>query len=175
MIGASVFDEATIRARVCELAAQISHDFAQRRPLLVGILTSSTVFLADLMRALSVSAEMDFIAISSYARERARGPGRPGVRIEKDLGVSVEGRHVIVVEDIVDTGLTLHYILRTLGARLPASLSVCALLDRPKRRIADVPIAYRGFTIPDVFVVGYGLDQRGRFRELPALYTLDSP
>lgn len=172
MIGESVFDEASIGTRVRELGAEISRDYARRRPLLVGILSSSTMFLADLMRALSVPAEMDFLAISSYARERTRGGGRPGVRIEKDLAVSIEGRHVLIVEDVVDTGLTLHYVLRTLSARLPASLSVCALLDRPQRRIAAVSIAYRGFEIPDVFVVGYGMDHRERYRELPALYAL---
>lgn len=168
-----VIDEATIAARVRALGADISRDYRDRPPLLVGILSSSVVFLADLMRALDISAEMDFIAISSYARERARGSGRPGVRIEKDLSQSIEGRDVVLVEDIVDTGLTLHYVLCTLAARLPASLAVCALLDRPKRRIAEVEITYRGFAMPDVFVVGYGMDQRERFRELPALFALE--
>ena len=173
MIAAPFLGEAAIAARVRELGAELSRDYAGRAPLLVGVLASSCVFLADVIRAMHEPAQLDFLAISSYARERARGSGRPGVRIEKDLSESIEGRHVIIIEDIVDTGLTLQYVLRTLSARLPASLAVCALLDRPQRRIADIKIAYRGFEIPDVFVAGYGMDRRGRYRELPGLHTLE--
>ncbi len=171
MIGDVLFDETALRTRVGELGAAIAHDYAFDEPLLIGILNSSAMFLADLARAVPIPSELDLIALTPYVRG-ATGPQR-AVRFEKDLSTSVEGRHCILVEDVVDTGLTLQYILRALRNRAPASVAVCALLDRPQRRIADVPIRYRGFEIGDHYVVGYGLDHRGRFRELPAVYLFE--
>lgn len=146
------------------IGEQISRDYAGRRPLAIGVLTGAAIFLADLTRAITIPCEFDFIALAPYGREE-------GIRFVKDSAMSVEGRHVIVVEDTIDTGLTLQYIVTTLLARAPASLATCVLLDRPQRRIANVDVTYRGFTIPDVFVVGYGLDYVGRYRELPEIYA----
>lgn len=171
MIGAVLFDEPTLRARVAELGTAIAADYADQDPLLIGILNSSAVFLADLTRAVPIASEIDLIALTPFVREGA-GAGR-AVRFEKDLSTSVEGRHCVLVEDVVDTGLTMQYVLRSLRGRGPASVAVCALLDRPQRRIADVPIRYRGFEIGDDYVVGYGLDHRGRFRELPAIHLFE--
>jgi hypoxanthine phosphoribosyltransferase len=171
VIGSVLFTEETLRARVGELGAAIASDYAFDEPLLIGILSSSAIFLADLARAVSIPSELDLIALTPYVRD-ATGPGHT-VRFEKDLSASIEGRHCILVEDVVDTGLTLQYVLRALRSRAPASVAVCALLDRPQRRIADVPIRYRGFEIGDNYVVGYGLDHRGRFRELPAVHLFE--
>lgn len=170
MIGSVLFDEESLHGRVRELGAAISSDHAGDLPLLIGILNSSSFFLADLARAVSIPCELDLIALTPYVPPPG---GRRAVRFEKDLSASIEGRHCILVEDVVDTGLTLQYVMRTLSNRAPASLEVCALLDRPQRRIADVPIRYRGFEIGDHFVVGYGLDHRGRYRELPAIHLFD--
>lgn len=159
-----LFDQAAIAARVAELGAQIAEDYAGKRPMLVGVLNAAAVFLADLTRAIPIPAEFDLIAVTKYS-------DREGIRFEKDTSHSIEGRHVVVVDDTIDTGMTLQYVVKTLKARNPASLAVCTLLDRPGSRIADIEIAYRGFEIPDVYVVGYGLDYQGRFRELPALYS----
>lgn len=168
-LGGIVFDAETIRRRVAEIAREIERDYQGRRPLLIGVLKSSAIFLADLAREARLPVEFEILAISSYTRARERGGG---VRIETDAAVPLEGRDVIVVEDIVDTGLTLQYVLRTLGARLPASLAVCSLLDRPHRRIVEVPVRYRGFEIGDEFLVGYGLDYLEHYRHLPDLYRL---
>lgn len=132
--------------------------------MIVGVLTSSAIFVADLTRAIDIPCEFDFIALSRYADAE-------GIRFIKDTSASVEARHVVLVEDTIDTGLTLQYVTRTLRQRQPASLEVCTLLDRPHRRIAGIDVKYRGFKIPDVFVVGYGLDYMGRYRELPELYA----
>lgn len=172
MIGRILFDEPTLRARVAELGAAIAADYREDVPVLIGLLTSSVVFLADLARAIPIPSELDLIALRPFD-PAARGRG--GVRFEKDLSLPIEGRHCIVVEDVVDTGLTLQYVMRALRSRAPASVEACALLDRPQRRIADVPIRYRGFEIDDRFVVGYGLDHRGLFRELPAIHLFDEP
>ena len=169
MIGTVLFDEKTLRRRVGELGAAIALDYAHDEPVLIGILNSSAIFLADLARAVPIPSDLDFIALTPYLRQAASR----GVRFEKDLSASIEGRHCILVEDVVDTGMTLQYVLRTLRARSPASVAVCALLDRPQRRIADVPIRYRGFEIADHYVVGYGLDHRGRYRELPDIHLFD--
>ncbi|MDE2572886.1 MAG: hypoxanthine phosphoribosyltransferase [bacterium] len=166
------FDAQTIARRVREIAGEIEDDYRGRVPLLVGVLKSSAIFLADLARAVRIAVELDVLAISSYTREHERGGG---IRIETDTSLPLEGRHVIVVEDVVDTGLTLQYVLRTLGARLPASLAVCSLLDRPHRRIVDVPLRYRGFEIGDEFVVGYGMDYRESYRHLRDLHRLSLP
>jgi hypoxanthine phosphoribosyltransferase len=169
VIGTVLFDEETLRRRVEELGAAIASDYAYDEPLLIGILNSSTIFLADLARAVTIPSELDLIALTPYPRQTTSR----GVRFEKDLSVSIEGRHCILVEDVVDTGLTLQFVLRALEARAPASVAVCALLDRPHRRIADVPIRYRGFEIGDHYVVGYGLDHRGCYRELPAIHLFE--
>lgn len=161
---------AEIEAKVQELGSAISVDYAGRTPILVGVLRGVFIFLADLYRAITVPAEVDFIAIASYSAE-SRDKGM--VRLVKDLDLSITGRHVIFVEDIVDTGLTLSYLLRNLRARQPASLEVCALFNKPKRRLIDVPVKYRGFDIPDRHVVGYGLDYREQYRNLPFLALLE--
>jgi len=158
-----------IEDRVKELARAISEDYQGKELLLVGILKGAAVFLADLMRHMSIDVRIDFMAVSSYgASSKSTGV----VRILKDLEQSIEGRHVLVVEDIVDTGLTLNYLLEILRARDPASVRICALLDKPSRREIEVPVDYKGFAIPDEFVVGYGLDFNEKYRHLPDIYVL---
>ena len=153
--------------RVAELGAQIAADYAGRDLRLVTILKGGLIFLADLARAIDEPLSIDFMAVSSYAE------GAPGaVRITKDLDDSIEGAAVLVVEDIIDTGLTLNYVLSNLRSRGPASLDVCTLLNKDVRRIVDLPVAYTGFDIPDRFVVGYGLDLRGFYRNLPHVGTV---
>jgi hypoxanthine phosphoribosyltransferase len=153
-----------IETRVTELGAAISQDYAGRHPLLVGVLRGVYVFMADLHRAITINAEVDFMAVSSYSSEsRDRGM----VQIIKDLDTAIGGRHVIFVEDMVDTGLTLNFLLRTLRVQQPGSLEVCALFNKAKRRLIDIPIRYKGFDVPDRLVVGYGLDYRERYRNLP--------
>jgi len=164
VIGELLFDAPAIAARVRELGAEISHDYAGKRPLFVGILNAAAPFLADLTRAVTIPSEIDVIAVTKFSEAT-------GIRFQKDTTGSVEGRHVILVDDTVDTGMTLQYVVKTLRARQPASLEVCTLLNRSARRIADIDIKYRGFDIPDVYVVGYGLDYLGRYRELQALYA----
>ncbi len=164
MIENVVYDAATIHRRVTELGEEIARDYAGKMPMLIGILNSSAVFLADLTRAVTIPLEVDFIAVSKFDPSQS-------VRFEKDTAASIEGRHVLLVEDAIDTGLTLQYVMRTLKARAPASIEVCALLDRSHHRIADMIVKYRGFEILDEFLVGYGLDYKGRYRELPALHA----
>jgi hypoxanthine phosphoribosyltransferase len=151
-----------IRARVAELGSEISRDYAGRTPVLIGVLKGSLVFLADLARVITTQVNVDFMSISSYGDGTRSGV----VRILKDLDESITGKDVILVEDIIDTGLTLTYLLATLSARRPATLEVCGLLDKSARRIVEVPIRYKGFDIPDEFVIGYGLDHEGRYRNL---------
>ncbi len=159
-----------ISARVGELAAEISRDYADRQPLLVSVLKGAVYFLADLTRSVEIPVQIDFMAITSYGSARAQSGV---VRLIKDLDVEITGRHVLLVEDIIDTGLTAGYLLRLLQARSPASLEICTLLDRPYRRILDtLRITYRGFEIPDRFVVGYGLDYREDYRHLPFIGVL---
>jgi hypoxanthine phosphoribosyltransferase len=164
VIGDLLFDPEAIAQRVGELGARISRDYAGKVPMIVGVLNAAAPFLADLSRAVTIPCEFDVIAVTKFSVSE-------GIRFEKDTSASVESRHVVVVEDTIDTGMTLQYVVKTLRARQPASLAVCTLLDRPQRRIADIEIAYRGFEIPDVYVVGYGLDFKGRYRELPGLYA----
>lgn len=167
-VGGLLLGRDQIRERVRELAAQIEADHGGQELVLVTVLRGGLYFLADLCRELPDPVRLDFMAISSYGAV----PHPGGVRITKDLDENLEGKHVLVVEDIVDTGLTLNYLLGVLASRKPASLEVAVLLDRDHRRIADVPIAYRGFHMPDVFAVGYGLDLYGRYRNLPYLGVL---
>ena len=161
--------EAALEQRIRELGQAISSDYEGKDPLLVGILIGSFVFLSDLLRAVSIPCAVDFMAISSYG-DATESSGI--VRILKDLDQSIEGRHVLIVDDIIDTGLTMDYLLETLRARYPASLRVCALLDKVPRRRREVRIDYRGFEIPDKFVVGYGLDYAGRYRNVPFVCVL---
>jgi hypoxanthine phosphoribosyltransferase len=157
--------------RVRELAAEISRDYADRELLLIGVLKGAVFFLADLMRHLDVVCEVDFMAVSSYG---ASTDSSGVVRILKDLDAPIEGRDVLIVEDIVDSGLTLSYLFRMLRARGPASLEVCALLTKPDRREIELPIRYVGFEIPNRFAIGYGLDYAERFRNLPYVAVLAS-
>ena len=168
-VGEILIDEASLRQRIEELGEEISGDYEGRDVLLVGVLKGAVFFMADLMRQLSLPCEIDFMAISSYGE----GTDSSGVvRILKDLDSNITGRHVLVLEDIIDTGLTLSYLMRNLGAREPASLEVCALLVKHGRREADVPVKYVGFEIPNQFVVGYGLDFAERYRNLPHVAVL---
>jgi hypoxanthine phosphoribosyltransferase len=158
--------------RVRELADQISRDYAGKDVLLIGVLKGAVFFLADLMRQLEVDCEVDFMAVSSYGSST---DSSGVVRILKDLDASIEDRHVLIVEDIVDSGLTLSYLFRMLGGRSPASLEVCALLTKPDRREVDMPIRYVGFEIPNKFAIGYGLDHAERYRNLPYVAVLNEP
>lgn len=159
-----LIDEETLARRVRELAAEISRDYAGKCLLIVAPLKGAFMFLADLLRHLEVPAEIDFVRLASYG---AATEPSGAVRMTKDLECSVEGREVLVVEDIVDTGETLGYLIEVLQRRSPASLRVCALLDKPERRQREVEVHYRGFAIPDRFVVGYGLDFAEKYRQLP--------
>ncbi len=160
-----------LTARVAELGRQVRADYAGRTPVLVAVLKGAVVFLSDLMRAIEAPCECDFIAVSSYgASTRSSGI----VELTKDLSTPIEGREVLVVEDIVDTGRTLTYLLRNLETRQPASVRVCALLDKAARREVPISLDYVGFTIPDEFVVGYGLDFAGLYRNLPYVAVLDA-
>jgi len=154
----------TLQARIQEMGAAIGRDYAGKRPLFVGVLKGVLFFLADLLRAVDIPLEVDFMAITSYSPEmREHGL----VRITKDLETSLRGRHVIFVEDMIDTGLTLGYLLKLLKARDPASLEVAVLFDKPSRRLLNITPRYLGFRLPDQFVVGYGLDYREQYRNLP--------
>lgn len=156
-----------LRARVAELGAQIDADYAGRDLVLITVLKGGLFFLADLSRAIALPHTLDFIATSSY------GPGVAGtVRITKDLDDPIAGRDVLMIEDIVDTGLSINYLVRALRQRKPASLAICTMLDKDVRRIVDLPIEYRGFSVPDRFLVGYGLDLDGEWRNLPYVATL---
>lgn len=162
-------DEQQIAAKVGEMAETISRDYAGKDPVLVAVLNGAVVFLSDLIRRLRIPVTIDFVKWSSYG-DSTRSSGV--VRILKDLDESIEGRHVLVVEDIIDTGLTLHYLLENLRSRAPASVKVVALLDKPSRRRVKVRVDYPGFEVPDAFVVGYGLDYAGRYRHLPYIGVL---
>ena len=168
-VGEVLIAKDKLQQRIAALGAEISADYASRDLLLVGVLKGAVFFLADLMRHLTVPCEIDFMAISSYG---ASTDSSGVVRILKDLDINIEGRHVLVVEDIIDSGLTLSYLMRNLEARDPASLEVCALLTKPGRREIDVPVRYTGFEIPNRFVIGYGLDFGERYRNLPYVAVL---
>lgn len=159
-----------VAARVCELGREISDYYGDRTPIFVGVLKGAVMFLADLLRAVDIPVECDFIALSSYGVS-SRSSGI--VKLTADLSHSIEGRPVLIVEDIVDTGRTLAYIVRNFETRQPRSVRVCTLLDKVARREVPVQLDHVGFTIPDEFVVGYGLDYAGRYRNLPYLAALD--
>jgi len=159
-----------LQRRVAELGGQISQDYEGRSLLLVGVLKGAVFFLSDLMRYIEVPVEVDFMAVASYG---SATDSSGVVRILKDLDAAIEGRDVLIVEDIVDSGLTLQYLVRNLGSRNPRTLEVCALLTKPDRRKVDLPTRYVGFEIPDRFVVGYGLDYDERHRNLPFVAALE--
>jgi hypoxanthine phosphoribosyltransferase len=159
-----LISEAEIETKVKEIGQAISRDYAGLNPLLVGVLKGVVPFMADLLRCITIPVEVDYMAISSYsAADRDRGV----VRLEKDVEVPIEGRHILFIEDVIDTGLTLSYLLRNLRTHNPASLEVCTLFDKAERRLIDIPLAYKGFDLPNMFVVGYGLDCREQYRNLP--------
>jgi hypoxanthine phosphoribosyltransferase len=162
--------EAQLRAKVAELGQLLSADYADRTVVLVSVLKGSLPFMADLMRAIAVPVQIDLMEVSSYGGTATETSGL--VRILKDLSSSIEGKDVLIVEDIIDTGLTLNYLLRYLRGKNPRSLRICALLDKPARRLVEIGIDYRGFTIPDKFVVGYGLDYGEFYRNLPFIAVL---
>ena len=168
-VGEVLIDEDALSSRVAELGAEVSADYQGRDLLLIGVLKGAVFFMADLMRHIAVPCEVDFMAISSYG-DSTDSSGI--VRILKDLDINIEGRDVLVVEDIIDSGLTLSYLMRNLESREPASLEVCALMTKPARREIDVPVRYIGFEIPNRFVVGYGLDFGERYRNLPYVAVL---
>ena len=175
-IGEVLLDEVAIQAKILELGTQISADHTDRPLTLVSVLKGSLPFMADLMRAISVPLRIDLMEVSSYGGTGTESSGL--VRILKDLSASIEGEDVLIVEDIIDTGLTLNYLLRYLRGKNPRSLEICTLLDKPARRLVDIPVNYIGFTIPDQFVVGYGLDYGEYYRNLrfvgvlrPEVYT----
>jgi hypoxanthine phosphoribosyltransferase len=161
-----------LQRRVGELAVEISRDYGGRDLVLVGVLKGAVFFVADLMRSLEVPCELDFMAVTSYG---SATDSSGVVRILKDLDSSIEGRDVLIVEDIIDSGLTLHYLIRNLRARNPRTLEVCALLTKPERRRVDLPIRYVGFEIPNRFAIGYGLDYDQRYRNLEYVAALEAP
>ncbi|OGO02115.1 MAG: hypoxanthine phosphoribosyltransferase [Chloroflexi bacterium RBG_13_52_14] len=159
-----------IANKVAEIATQLGKDYRGKNPLLIGILKGSFVFLSDLVRAMNIPAEIDFVRLASYG---AGTESSGKIKLVKDVETPIKGRHVLVVEDIIDRGLTVRFLLDYLSFRKPASLKLCALFDKPSRRKVEVPIDYLGFTVPDAFVVGYGLDFDEKYRYLPDLCTLE--
>ena len=170
LIAEVLVEEGALQQRIAALGDELSRDYAGREPLLVGVLKGAVFFMAALVRRITVPCEIDFMAVSSYGS----GTDSSGVvRILKDLDANIEGRHVLIVEDIVDSGLTLSYLVRNLQARRPASLEVCALLTKPDRRKTEIICRYVGFEIPNRFAIGYGLDYGERYRSLPYVAALD--
>jgi hypoxanthine phosphoribosyltransferase len=170
--GRVLINEEELRTRVTELGAALARDYADQNPVLVGVLKGALVFMADLVRATPIGLTMDFIALSSYGGATTRSSGV--VKLVADLSMPIEDRDVIIVEDIIDTGRTVSYLKRNLETRHPRSVRLCALLDKIERRDVEVEIDYLGFTIPDLFVVGYGLDHGGLYRNLPYIAALES-
>jgi hypoxanthine phosphoribosyltransferase len=169
-IGETLVSSEELKRRVAELGAEVSRDYEGRDLVMVGVLKGAVLFLADLMRSLTVPCEVDFMAVSSYGSQT---DSSGVVRILKDLDAPIEGRDVLIVEDIIDSGLTLQYLMRSLNARAPASLEVCALLTKPERLRVDLSPRYVGFEIPNRFAVGYGLDHAQRYRNLDYVVALD--
>lgn len=164
-----LFSEAELATRIKELGQAITADYAGKEILMIGVPRGAVIFMSDLARAIELPVAVDFMAVSSYG---AATSSSGVVRILKDLDEDVENKHVLIVEDIIDSGLTLNYLMENLWSRKPASIKICTLLNKPDRRKADVPIAYNGFTIPDYFVVGYGLDFAEKYRNLPFIGVL---
>ena len=169
LLGEILVEAEDLKRRVRELAAEVAHDYRERDLLLVCVLKGAVFFASDLMRHLEIPCELDFMAVASYG---SATDSSGVVRILKDLDAPIEGRDVLIVEDIVDSGLTLQYLLRSLGARNPASLEVCALLTKPERRKVELPVRYVGFEIANRFAIGYGLDHDERYRNLPYVAAL---
>ncbi len=172
LLGETLVEASALQARVRELGAEISRDYADRDLLLVCVLKGAVFFLSDLMRSITVPCEVDFMAVASYG---SATDSSGVVRILKDLDAPIENRDVLIVEDIVDSGLTLHYLLRSLRARNPATVEVCALLTKPDRRKVDLPTRYVGFSIDNRFAIGYGLDHDEHYRNLPYVAALAAP
>lgn len=170
-VASVLISESEISTKVKELAQRISRDFKDSKPLLVGLLKGSFIFLADLARALDIDSEIDFMTVSSYGNSMENSE----VRILKDLSEPIRGRDVLIVEDIIDTGLTLSKILDVLRSRGPRTLKICTLLNKPSRRKADVPVDYNGFDIEDVFIAGYGIDYAQKYRNLPQIVVVQKP
>ena len=168
-IGETLVSKQDLQRRVAELGREVSRDYAGRDLFMVGVLKGAVLFLADLMRSIDVPCEIDFMAVSSYGSQT---DSSGVVRILKDLDAPIEGRHVLIIEDIIDSGLTLHYLMRNLNARRPASLEVCALLTKPERLRVDLSPKYVGFEIPNQFAIGYGLDHAQRHRNLEYVAAL---
>lgn len=166
-----LFSEELIQSRIREMGQQISEDYAGKNPVMVGVLRGVLFFMADLLRTIRIPLEIDILAVSNYSTE-SRNQGF--VRLDKDLDIPIRGRHVLFIEDVIDTGLTLNYLLGNLRTRLPASLEVCVLFDKAAKRLIDIPVKYKGFDLPDQFVVGYGLDYREKYRNLPFVGLLKS-
>lgn len=164
-----MFSEEQIRARVSEMGAAIARDYAGKDLVVISVLRGAAVFMADLVRQIDLPLEMDFMAVSSYGKE-AKSSGI--VRIQKDLSTDITGRHVLIAEDVIDTGLTLRYLFKNLESRKPASIAIAALLRKDLPEQADLPCHYQGFTCPDEFVVGYGLDYAEKYRNLPYIGAL---
>lgn len=169
-VGRVLVSEEELQARITEIAAEVSRDYAGRELLVIGVLKGAIFFIADLVRRLTVPCELDFMAVSSYG-SATHSSGV--VRILKDLDLPIAGRDVLVVEDVIDSGLTLSYLLKNLASRKPASLEICSLLTKPGHRRLKMPTRYIGFDLPDVFVIGYGLDHAERYRELPYIAELE--
>jgi hypoxanthine phosphoribosyltransferase len=169
-VGRVLVSEEELQARIDEIAREVSADYAGRELLVVGVLKGAIFFIADLVRRLTVPCELDFMAVSSYGSS-THSSGV--VRILKDLDIPIAGRDVLVVEDIIDSGLTLSYLMKNLASRRPASLEICTLLTKPGHRRLKMPTRYVGFDLPDAFVIGYGLDHAERFRELPYIAELE--
>jgi len=169
-IGRVLVSEEELQARITEIAARVSADYAGRELLVIGVLKGAIFFIADLVRRITVPCELDFMAVSSYG-SATHSSGV--VRILKDLDIPIAGRHVLLVEDVIDSGLTLSYLLKNLASRKPASLEICSLLTKPGHKRLKMPTRYIGFDLPDVFVIGYGLDHAERYRELPYIAELE--
>ena len=168
-VGEILVSEEELQGMITDLASRISDDYRGRELLVIGVLKGAIFFIADLVRQLDVPCEIDFMAVSSYGSQ-THSSGV--VRILKDLDIPIEGRHVLIVEDVIDSGLTLSYLLKNLASRGPASLEICALLTKPRHRRLGIGTKYVGFELPDVFVIGYGLDHAERFRHLPFIAAL---
>ena len=164
-----LYSEELLASKVAEIGAQITKDYMGKELLVIGVLKGANIFLSDLVRKIDIPVQLDFIAASSYGSSTESSGV---VRILKDLDYSIEGKNVLIVEDIIDSGLTLHYLLDNFKTRNPESLAVCTLLDKPERRKVDIKVDYAGFDIPDEFIVGYGIDYAEKYRNLPYIATL---